>query len=401
MTVTTRPFQPSAPPAASRVHWAIRGAFYVFVLSLPFEYPQRSIPWEVTTITCALFLLAAGFQPRVSFRRFPRALWGFVAYLYAFMVSFVVNGGLYQDNVLKLFILMVQVLLLLWAGYNVMSDDVVFRTAPVMLAVACVARALIQVLGIATVRTAEWGGGVRVSALGQNANQSAVIMTDGLIALIGLGYAMGGRRWRVLTWPLAGLVGVAVIQNGSRGAIIDLVLGVTMFALGGSGLRARLKNAYPVLVVLGLVIWGAYNSEGMRNRFEEAVSTGYLAGREQIYPEALQMVSERPILGYGPIANQYVLGGRIPQQHYDKRDMHNLYLELLTSTGVVGAVPFMLMLLLGVWAAWRGRRGPAGMLPLALVASGLGANMSGNFLAGPLIWFEFAYAFASDREGPQ
>jgi len=62
---------------------------------------------------------------------------------------------------------------------------------------------------------------------------------------------------------------------------------------------------------------------------------------------------------------------------------------------------FMLMLLLGVWAAWRGRRGPAGMLPLALVASGLGANMSGNFLAGPLIWFEFAYAFASDREGPQ
>ena len=401
MTVTTRPFQPSAPPAASRVHWAIRGAFYVFVLSLPFEYPQRSIPWEVTTITCALFLLAAGFQPWVSFRRFPRALWGFVGYLYAFLVSFVVNGGLYQDNVLKLFILMVQVLLLLWAGYNVMSDDVVFRKAPVMLAVACVARALIQVLGIATVRTAEWGGGVRVSALGQNANQSAVIMTDGLIALIGLGYAMGGRRWRVLTWPLAGLVGVAVIQNGSRGAIIDLVLGVTMFALGGSGLRARLKNAYPVLVVLGLVIWGAYNSQGMRNRFEEAVSTGYLAGREQIYPEALQMVSERPILGYGPIANQYVLGGRIPQQHYDKRDMHNLYLELLTSTGIVGAVPFMLMLLLGVRNAWRGRRGPAGMLPLALVASGLGANMSGNFLAGPLIWFEFAYAFASDREGPQ
>jgi len=401
VTVATRPFQPSAPPATSRVHWVIRGAFYVFVLSLPFEYPQRSIPWEVTTITCALFLLAAGFQPWVSFRRFPKPLWGFVAYLYAFLVSFVVNGGLYQDNVLKLFILMVQVLLLLWAGYNVMSDDVVFRMAPVMLAVACVARALIQVLGIATVRTAEWGGGVRVSALGQNANQSAVIMTDGLIALIGLGYAMGGRRWRVLTWPLAGLVGVAVIQNGSRGALIDLVLGVSMFALGGSGLRARLKNAYPVLVVLGLVIWGAYNSEGMRNRFEEAVSTGYLAGREQIYPEGLQMVSERPLLGYGPIANQYVLGGRIPQQHYDKRDMHNLYLELLTSTGIVGAVPFMLMLLLGVRNAWRGRRGPAGMMPLALVASGLGANMSGNFLAGPLIWFEFAYAFASDREGPQ
>jgi len=89
----------------------------------------------------------------------------------------------------------VQVLLLLWAGYNVLRDDEVFRSTPVVLAVACVARAVLQLSGIATVHTAEWGGGERVSALGQNANHSAVIMTAGLIALIGLGYG-GSTRWR-------------------------------------------------------------------------------------------------------------------------------------------------------------------------------------------------------------
>ena len=401
MSVTTRASQPPAPPADSPVHWAIRWAFYLFVLSLPFEYPRRSIPWEVTTITCAVFLLAALFQPWICFRRFPGALWWFAGFLYVFLVSFVVNGGFYGDAVQKLFILLVQVLLLLWAGYNVLRDDEVFRSTPVVLAVACVARALIQVLGIATVRSAEWGGGVRVSALGQNANQSAVIMTDGLIALIGLGYG-GSTRWRrgrALIWPIAGLVGVAIIQNGSRGAVIALALGVMMFALAGSGLWSRLKNATLVLVVLTLLIWGSYNSEGMRNRFEEAVSTGYMAGREQIYPELMQMFVERPILGYGPIANQYVLGGRLPQQHYDKRDAHNLFLEVMTSTGTVGMVPFMLLLWFGCRAAWRARRGPAGLLPLALLVSALGANMTGNWLAGPMVWLEFAYALASDREG--
>lgn len=403
MSVTTRRFQPSAPPAAGHVHWVIRWAFYLFVLSLPFEYPRRSIPWEVTTITCAVFLLAALLQPWISFRRFPGALWWFAGYLYVFLASFVVNGGLYADGVLKLFILMVEMWLLIWAGYNVMRDEEVFRATPVMFAVACVARAALQLSGIATVHTAEWGGGERVSALGQNANHSAVIMTAGLIALIGLGYSGSTRRlrWRLLLWLLAAMVGIAIIQNGSRGAIIALALGVMTFALAGSGLRSRLKNASLVLVVLGLVIWGAYNSEGMRNRFEEAVATGYLAGREQIYPALMQMVAERPILGYGPIANQYVLGGRLPQQHYDKRDAHNLFLEVMTSTGIVGTVPFMLLLWYGCRAAWRGRRGPAGMLPLALLVSALGANMSGNWLAGPMVWVEFAYALASDRKEPE
>src|SRR5205809_1098457 len=120
MSVTTRHFEPSAPPAAVRVHWAIRWAFYVFVLSLPFEYPPRTIPWEVTTITCAVFLLAALFQPWICFRRFPAAVGWFGGFLYAYLLSFLVNGGQYPANVQKLFILLVEVVLMIWAGYNVL-----------------------------------------------------------------------------------------------------------------------------------------------------------------------------------------------------------------------------------------------------------------------------------------
>jgi len=399
MSVTTRRSERQAPPATPPVHPVIRWAFYVFILSLPFEYPNRSIPWETTTITCALFLFAALFQPRVCLRRFPGAVAWFVAFIYVFLVSFVVNGGQYEDEVQKFFLLLLQVVLLFWAASNVLRDEKVFRLTPVMLAVTCTARAALQVLNIGTRHSAEWVGGERVSMLGQNANHSSMMMAAGLVALIALGYTGSApwRRRRLLIWPVAALIGFAIIQNGSRGGILALAMGVMTFALSGAGVRARIRSASIVLVALGLLIWASYNSEGMRNRFQETASTGYMAGRERIYPELVRMFAERPILGFAPIANKYVLGGRLPMQHYPRRDAHNLLLEVMTATGIVGLIPF----LLGQWlvwrAAWRARRGPAGILPLALLVTVLVANMSGNWLAAPLLWFVMAYALMSDR----
>src|SRR5204862_5631053 len=46
----------------------------------------------------------------------------------------------------------------------------------------------------------EWGGGERITALGQNANNSAMILGAGLIALLALQYGLERplvrRRWR-------------------------------------------------------------------------------------------------------------------------------------------------------------------------------------------------------------
>ena len=391
------------PLPASPVHPVVRWAFYVFILSLPFEYPKRSIPWEVTTLTCALFLLATVVQPGLCFRRFPRAVGWFAGFLYAFLISFAVNGGEYADEAMKLFILQLQLVLLLWAAYNVLQDEHVFGRAPLVLAVACTARAALQLSGIATEHTVEWGGGERVSALGQNANQSAMIMTAGLIALLAFSNASpGGRRLvRLLIWPFAALIGIAIIQNGSRGGVIALGAGVLTLMLGGAWVWSRLRNAAVVLLALGLLSWASYNSEGMRNRFTEVTSRGYMAGREKLYPELMQMFLERPIVGYGPIANKYVLGGRVPEQHYERRDAHNVFLEVMTATGIVGLLPFVVGLWLAGRAAWRGRQGPAGMLPTALLVAVMASNLSGNQLAAPLTWLVLTYALASDRsQGP-
>ena len=127
---------------------------------------------------------------------------------------------------------------------------------------------------------------------------------------------------------------------------------------------------------------------------------GSLAGRERIYPALLAMVKERPVLGFGPVNNKYELGIRLDERRFRRRDAHNLVLEVLSSTGLAGAIPFLVAVGLCVTAAWRARRSGHVTLPLAMAAAVLTANMSGNWIVSKLLWLVLAYAVASQGYGP-
>jgi O-antigen ligase len=124
-----------------------------------------------------------------------------------------------------------------------------------------------------------------------------------------------------------------------------------------------------------------------------------MAGREQLYPALWQMFQEKPVLGWGPVNNTFELAARIGERERPARAAHNIVLELLTATGLVGAIPFLIGAWLCVRDAWRARRGPHAVLPLALCCSVFLSNMSGDWIAGKLIWVVLAYAYASVRVG--
>ena len=235
-------------------------------------------------------------------------------------------------------------------------------------------------------------------ALGQNANSAAMILAAGLIALIGLAYGRRGSRWGLLLAGLLGAVlGFAVLETGSRGGLASLVGGVLVFALAADTLRARLRNAVIAAFAIALLIVGILHLPVIKNRLEDSMKTGNMAGREQLYPALWTMFLEKPTLGWGPVANTYELAARIGERERPLRAAHNIVLELLTATGIIGTIPFLLGGWLGIRAAWRSRRGPHGVLPLALFCSVLISNMSGDWIAAKLIWVVLAYALASEQ----
>lgn len=383
---------------AARPHVVVRLALYALMFSLPFEMPDRtSIPVEIPNLVGAVFLGVALLQPGLVFARTPAAVLCFAGYLYAFIVSFAHNGSAHPFQVVYLFVLYLEGFLVLYTAYNLFRYEDVARQALTVLGLACVLRAVLPWVGIGATAHAVETGGDRITAFGQNANNSAMILAAGLLSLLGLAMLprARGTRLRLLTPVLCAMIAASIMETGSRGGLLCLMAGLAMFGLSGDTRRVRMRNALVGVMGIGLLAFGAAHTEVMRNRIENVAETGYMAGREEIYPTLWRMFREKPAFGWGPINNKYELGMRLWEQKRRRRDSHNIVLEVLSASGVVGIIPFAIAIAICALSAWRARKGPHRMLPLALLASLLVANMSGDWIAGKLFWLDFAYVLAA------
>src|SRR5256885_3960351 len=145
-----------------------------------------------------------------------------------------VNPTAHEPYVLKFFLELLKVLLLFWTAANVMREEPVRVAALRAFALACGLRAALQVFGIARNEKVLWTGGERMSALGQNANLSALILSCGLLAALALANRQG-RRWpAAVRWPIVVLIAIAVVQTGSRGGLLALSIGLLAILCGRS-----------------------------------------------------------------------------------------------------------------------------------------------------------------------
>lgn len=373
--------------------WILRCALYGFVFSLPFDAPGR-LPLELTTLTGAGFLAVTLLQPGLCYGRRPAALWWLLGYVYAYWLAYVLGGARFTSDAVRSSLFYIQGLMIFCACFNLMRYERVARNVLLTLMVGAAILAIMTVLGIGKIVDSDTE---RATVFGQNANRAARVLCAGLLASIGLVYSRSKVALRPgwIAWPTAALIGLAIIMGGSRGGLLALAVGLWMFALTGRTLGIRLRNTVVAMLAIGLAAWGAMQSPLMQRRLQ-AAAAGNLAGRQEIFPAAVQLFKDRPLMGWGP-TNQYMLAVRLgipPQQHLT-RDTHNLFLEVLTSTGIAGALPFLTGLGLCCLAAWKARRGIEGILPAAQVAASLASNLSGNYIMLKLQWVLLAYAMAS------
>jgi O-antigen ligase len=238
--------------------------------------------------------------------------------------------------------------------------------------------------------------GGRMAMFEDDPNTSAAVLALGLLAVIGLIYGRAGRtrHSRILGWTLIALVAVSQVRTGSRGGAVALAAGLLVFVLRRGSINARIRNALIVVLTLTLVALTTLSSERLTARWEGTLEEGSMAGRERIFPAAWGLFLESPVVGWGPVVNYYLLAKRLSSPAV-ARDTHNLYLAVLTETGLVGGIVYFLALGLCVRAAWIARAGPQGVLPLAMLSAVLVVNLSLTWQNRKLYWFVLAFALAS------
>jgi O-antigen ligase len=187
-------------------------------------------------------------------------------------------------------------------------------------------------------------------------------------AVLALYLARVGPRFgsRVLAVAIAAACIVALAYTQSRAALIALVL----VAIGIGVLRGVRLRVLAVAIFTAVVVGTAVLPASLQTRVGDlygAVSANAgtpqdssLRGRRSENLAALRMWADHPLIGVGPDNfeihyEQYSEAiGTDPRP--EERGAHNLYLESLAETGVLGAAAFLTIVGLAVRGAWRARR---------------------------------------------
>ncbi len=379
---------------ASLVVWA----FVAFVVSLPFEAALLLGGEGYFSISRLLGYVFIGFallEPRMSFRKPPGALWWFAVYvgLYVFMGLY--QAWVYWPEIFSTIIRLIQFLVLLWLGYNMLQQDQTVKRVLWGFGLSCVVVGGLLVGGVGTHHVHRAVG--RETVFSQGPNTIAGIIALGGVTLIGMAYgkASARRMTKFVAWAGFFILTLAITRTGSRGALVELGAGLMTLLASRGSVRTRMRNAVIVILAFSVCLWVTISSAVTASRWESTIEQGDMAGRQRIFRAAWVMFEEKPILGWGPATNYYELGVRVNRP---KRDTHNLLLWLLTEQGIVGTIPFCVGLALCVRAAWRARKGVQGPLPLALVAASLTVNLSGTYHLTKSFWLILAYALASEMD---
>lgn len=383
---------------AQQAYFFLRWSLFLFAFLIPLETVDPfgfGVIFSITKIAGFLFATIALFQVRLSLAFPPRALFWFVGYMGASLFVGILQGSKYEELVNQQILTLGLNLVMFWMCYNLMREDRCARWALIGLSIGCIFVSFLMLAGIGQTMVKDFQGW-RISGLRQNPNVFAFTMSMGLLAFLGMALRRikVNAKWALLVIPVCLLMTYWIINSGSRAGMLCLGVGILILLFGKGQWGAKLKVALVVVVILLGIVPQFFSSETSVSRWQSTIEDIEVAGHEKIIIESFFMFVEKPFFGWGPGTHLEVLSYQTGSI-YELLDTHNDLLWALTSTGLLGTIPFAIGIGLCVWGAWRARNSIQGYLPLAIVLALLVMSMSCTVQNRKVTWMLLAYAAAS------
>jgi len=231
-----------------------------------------------------------------------------------------------------------------------------------------------------------------------------------LVLPLALGVSIIGcnRAWRILGFAVTSLGCVALFLTQSRGALVAFVV-ILVFVL--FSLEKRRNRRVAILVsILAVVLVALPLMASFSNHFE-SIETESGAMRLFFWSAGWRMFTNSPALGvgYGNFRSMYSSFPGMEWIPEDAYDAHNIYIQTLAETGLVGFVVFVLFIKLVTRAAfqqlWNGRDRADRLIGLWVGAATIGVLIHGfvdyTFQASPqfgsLFWLAIGVMVVNSR----
>ena len=166
---------------------------------------------------------------------------------------------------------------------------------------------------------------------------------------------------------------IAILMTQTRGAILTTVIGSVIIG-GGMLWRRRLPTwTAGIALLLGLMsIYPLFHL--YQNRIQDG-DGGSASSRKHLSLIAMEMISERPLMGYGA-GNGHLAGQRFADQSDYRAEwyytIHSKYLLVWVETGIFGLLTFLAVIGTGFRhgiSSWRTRDPALSVLGLAIFAA--------------------------------
>ena len=232
----------------------------------------------------------------------------------------------------------------------------------------------------------------RLSGIAGSANNMALIAAFSVV-VTGL-YAREFHRLNVFFAPVAGLVAlVALLMTNTRGVLAGAVAILFIIYM----LHWRRLYAAVFAGSIGLLALAAILPKGEAFLLKAVSRSGDVSeitsftGRTEIWHAVLQLSSAEPWMGYGYASSVFVLPQHASQVGFATSHAHNVILQLLLTTGMIGVILFVLSVVLVIARAAVQRDRTVFAMMLFVLFNGV-TESSGFTTLANICTFAFAIA---------
>lgn len=231
----------------------------------------------------------------------------------------------------------------------------------------------------------------RTVVFGINANQLGVYVCIAIFTTISIIFEnklkFGG--WRYALGIFLPMLFVFMISTGSRTALLSFIIGLLILLFSNKSISSKQKAMASIVVFLiGILVWifllqGSLISE----RLTDSVKSGDLSDRDLIWVSVFGIITNNPIIGVGKTGYASI----IEPIFYGVPSPHNVLIEVVCYTGVIGMIIFLIFLIRLIGRAVNKRTTNKEVLPLILLVPMLAVILSGQIFDNKIVWVIFAY----------